>query len=152
MRRRDGGADGPPLLLLLLPCALEAFGLRERAQELLAAPSALAVEPPRVSYGALSALPPALAYSVARRQAKRMRLPGKPAAIALFDASQVPLGVAMAQRHAGAELWQLGPEPADGLDSALVLDLGTAPDLRTIWERAEALGIESGRLGSERGL
>ena len=52
----------------------------------------------------------------------------------------------------GAELWQLGAEPADGLDSALVLDLGAATDLRGVWKRVEALGIESGRLGSEREL
>jgi hypothetical protein len=152
MRRRDAGAGGPPLLLLLLPCALEAFEQRERLQELLRAPGALAVEPARVSYGTLGALPPALAYSVARRQARRMRLPGTPAAIALFDAHQVPLAVALAQRHTGAELWQLGPEPSEGLDSALVLDLGAAGDLGGLWQRIEALGIESGRLGSERGL
>ena len=81
-----------------------------------------------------------------------MKLPGTPRAIALFDVHQVPLAVAMSQRHAGAEVWQLGDEPAEGLDSALVLDLGAAGDLRPVWERAEALGIESGRLGSERRL
>jgi hypothetical protein len=149
--RRDAGA-GPPLLLLLLPSALEDFELRDRAQELLAAPGAVAVEPPRVSYRRLGGLPPAIAYGVARRQAKRMKLPGVPAAIALFDVHQVPLAVALGQRHAGAEIWQLGPEPAEGLDSALVLDLGAASDLRGVWSRAEALGIESGRLGSERDL
>ena len=144
--------DGPPLLVLLLPARLEEFHMREPAERLLAAPGALAVEPPRVSYGLLGSLPPALAYHVARRQAKRMRLPGTPRAIALFDVHQVPLAVALAQRHEGVELWQLGPEPADGLDSALVLDLGATDELRGVWERAEALGIESGRLGSERGL
>jgi hypothetical protein len=149
--RRDAGA-GPPLLLLLLPSALEDFELRDRAQELLAAPGAVAVEPPRVSYRRLGGLPPAIAYGVARRQAKRMKLPGIPAAIALFDVDQVPLAVALGQRHAGAEIWQLGPDPAEGLDSALVLDLGAASDLRGVWSRAEALGIESGRLGSERDL
>jgi hypothetical protein len=142
---------GPPLLVLLLPCMLEEFDLREQAEELLAAPGALAIEPPRVSYRRLGGLPPALAYSVARRQANRMKLPGTPAAIALFDVHQVPLAVAMAQRHRGAEVWQLGPDPSEGLDSALVLDLGAARDLRPVWERAEGLGIESGRLGSERG-
>ena len=145
-------SGGPPLLVLLLPCKLEDFDLRERAEELLAAPGALAVEPPRVSYGALGSLPPVLAYHVARRQAKRMRLPGTPGAIALFDVHQVPLAVALSQRHAGAEVWQLGAEPVAGLDSALVLDLGAADDLRGVWERAEALGIASGRLGSERRL
>ena len=122
------------------------------AQRLLAAPSAIAVEPARVSYGALGALGPALAYSIARRQAKRMRLPGRPRAVAVFDDLQVPLAVALAQRYAGAELWQLGPEPSDGVDSALTLDLGRARDLRPAWERMEAVGMESGRLGSERRL
>jgi hypothetical protein len=149
---RDASAGGPPLLVLLLPSRLEDFHMRERAEELLAAPGALAVEPPRVSYRLLGGLPPALAYHVARRQAKRMKLPGTPAAIALFDVHQVPLAVALSQRHAGAEVWQLGADPAEGLDSALVLDLGAVDDLRPVWERAEGLGIESGRLGSERGL
>jgi hypothetical protein len=139
-----------PLLVLLLPERLEEFDLREPAEKLLAAPGAIAVEPARVSYRRLGTLPPAFAYHVARRQAKRMKLPGTPRAIALFDVHQVPLAVAMSQRHAGAEVWQLGAEPAEGLDSALVLDLGATGDLRPIWERAEALGIESGRLGSER--
>jgi hypothetical protein len=149
---RRAQPDGPPLLVLLLPTRLEDFRLRELAQRLLEAPGALAVEPPRVSYRALGGLPPALAYHVARRQAKRMKLPGTPRAIALFDVHQVPLAVALSQRNPGAEVWQLGDEPAEGLDSALVLDLGAAGDLRPVWERAEGLGIESGRLGSERGL
>jgi hypothetical protein len=144
--------EGPPLLVLLLPARLEEFELRELAQQLLAAPGAVAVEPARVSYRALALLPPATVYFLAHRQAKRMQLPGTPRAIALFDALQVPLAVALAQRHSGAEIWQLGPDPAAGLDSALVLDLGAAPDLLRLWPRVEALGIESGRLGSERAL
>jgi hypothetical protein len=150
VRRRD--EVGPQLLLLLLPAKLEEFHLRERAEELLAAPGALAVEPARVSYRALGGLPPLLAYQVARRQAKRMKLPGTPAAVAIFDPHQVALAVALTQRHVGAELWQLGPDPTDGLESELVLDVGAATDLRGIWKRAESLGIESGRLGSERDL
>jgi hypothetical protein len=141
-----------PLLVLLLPARLEDFHLRELAEKLLAAPGALAVEPPRVSYRRLGGLPPGIAYHIAHRQAKRMKLPGTPRAIAVFDVHQVPLAVAMARRHAGAEVWQLGDDPAEGLDSALVLDLGATGDLRPVWERAEALGIESGRLGSERRL
>ena len=148
---RDG-PDGPPLLLLLLPCALEAFAQRERVEALVGAPGALAVEPARVSYRTLGALPAGVASFVARRQAKRMRLPGKPRAVAVFDDLQVPLAVALAQRHAGAELWQLGPEPSDGVDSTLTLDVGATSDLRPAWERMEAIGIESGRLGSERRL
>jgi hypothetical protein len=150
--RRPRAPDGPPLLVLLLPSTVEEFELRERAEELLAAPGVVAVEPARVSYHALAMLPPATVYFLAHRQARRMRLPGAPAAIALFDRLQVPLAVALAQRHPDAEVWQLGPDPADGLDSALVLDLRAAPDLLTLWPRVEALGIESGRLGSERAL
>jgi hypothetical protein len=48
---------GPPLLVLLLPERLERFELRERAQELLAAPGAVAVDPAHISYRALSRLP-----------------------------------------------------------------------------------------------
>ena len=151
MRPRSQRPDGPPLLLLLLPAALERFELRERARELLPAPGVLAVEPARVSYGALGMLPPGVAYFIAHRQARRMRLPGTPRAVAVFDVLQVPLAIALTQRHPGAELWQLGPEPSDGPDSALVLDLGAAPDVLWLWQRIEALGIESGRLGSERG-
>jgi hypothetical protein len=150
VRRHD--EIGPSLLLLLLPVKLEQFHLRERAEELLAAPGALAVEPARVSYRALGGLPPLLAYGIARRQAKRMRLPGTPAAIAVFDPHQVPLAVALTERHVGAELWQLGAEPTGGLESEFVLDVGAATDLRGFWKRVESLGIESGRLGSERGL
>ena len=150
MRRRD--EIGPSLLLLLLPVGLEDFSLRERAEALLAAPSVVAVEPARVSYRALGVLPPLLAYGIARRQAKRMRLPGTPAAVAVFDPDQVPLAVALTERHVGAELWQLGAEPTDGLESEFVLDLGAATDLRGFWKRVESLGIESGRLGSERDL
>jgi hypothetical protein len=81
-----------------------------------------------------------------------MKLPGKPRAIAIFDDLQVPLAVALAHVHEGAEIWQLGREPDANVDSALAFDLGAAPDLVGLWPRVEALGIESGRLGSERGL
>ena len=66
------------LLVLLLPGALEGLPDREPLEALLRAPGAVAVEPARVSYGALAACPPASARSVARRQARRMRLPGIP--------------------------------------------------------------------------
>lgn len=148
LRRADPA--GPPLLVLLLPASLEQLADRERMEQLLAAPGAVAVEPARVSYRALGSLPAAVAYSVARRQAKRMRLPGLPVAIGVFDNLQLPLAIALAERHADAEIWQLGPAPEAKLDAALVLDVGAAPDLRGVWERAEGLGIESGRLGSER--
>ena len=55
------------------------------------------VEPaqPGVDYRALGGLPPVLAYGVARRQAKRLKLPGTPAAVAIFDRHQEALAVAL---------------------------------------------------------
>jgi hypothetical protein len=133
---------GPPLLVLLLPERLERFGLRERVEQLLAAPGTIAVDPPRVP------LSLALARFVARRQTKRMRLPGVPHAIGVFDTLQVPLAAALIERDPEAEFWALtGSHP----EADFTLDLATAPDLRPAWERMERLGIESGRLGSERG-
>jgi hypothetical protein len=131
-----------PLLVLLLPMRLETFALRARVEELLAAPGAVAVEPPRVP------LSLTFAHVVARRQAKRMRLPGVPHAIGVFATLQVPLAAALIERHPEAEFWALaGVQP----DADFTFELGAAPDLRPAWERMERLGIQSGRLGSERG-
>jgi hypothetical protein len=130
-----------PLLLLLLPARLEEMPQRAVIEQLLAAPGAVAVEPPRIPLSAT------FAGIVAPRQAKRMRLPGVPHAIAVFDEHQIPLAGALIVRHPEAELWSLaGPEP----QADFTLDVGAADDLRPAWERMERLGIESGRLGSER--
>jgi len=91
----------------------------------------------------------AIASVVARRQAKRMKLPGHPRALGVFEEQQLPLAAALVERHPDADVWALaGPLP--GTDFRL--DLGTAGDLRPAWERMERLGIETGRLGSERVL
>jgi len=132
-----------PLLLLLLPERLETFALRERVEELLAAPGAVAVEPPRVR------LSLRFARIVARRQAKRMRLPGVPHAIGVFDTLQVPLAAALIERHPEAEFWSLA---GDQREADFTLDLAALPDLKPAWRRMERLGIETGRLGSERDL
>jgi hypothetical protein len=131
----------PLLLVLLLSARLEAMPQRERIDTLRAAPGVVAVDPPRMR------LPPTFAAAVAPRQAKRMKLPGVPRAIAVFDELQIALAGALIMRHPDAELWSLtGPEP----QADFVFDLAAAPDLRPAWERLERLGIESGRLGSER--
>jgi hypothetical protein len=165
-RRRVPEGDRP-LLVLLLPCALEEFALREQAEDLLGAPGALAVEPPRVSYGTLGGLPAVTARSIARRQARRMRLPGVPRAVAAFGPLQVRLAAAIVDHHDAAELWYLPTSPPDGprereLEAAAIeqaaftraLEPAAGTDVRAanlpLWERMEALGIESGRLGSER--
>lgn len=133
----------PPLLLLLLPVKLEDMGPRERLEQLLAAPGAIAVEPPRLP------LSLALARVVAHRQVKRMKLPGVPHAIAVFQTLQLPLAAALIERNPEAELWSLAePQP----ESDFTFDLRMATDLRPAWQRMERLGIETGRLGSERDL
>jgi hypothetical protein len=131
----------PPLLVLLLSARLEDMPQRERIDVLRAAPGVVAVDPPRVRLSAT------FATAVAPRQAKRMKLPGLPRAIAIFDPLQIPLAGALISRHPDAELWSLaGPEP----QADFVFDLAAEPDLRPAWERLERLGIASGRLGSER--
>jgi hypothetical protein len=136
-------ASLPRLLVLLRPERLEHMEARERLQELLAAPGTVAVEPPRMRVGL------ALARVVARRQVKRMKLPGVPRAIAVFQTLQLPLAAALIERNPDAEVWSLAdPQP----ESDFSFDLREATDLGPAWERMEGLGIQSGRLGSERDL
>lgn len=148
-----------PLCLLLLPAPLEAFALRDRAEELLTAPGVAAVDPPRLSYARAARLGEAFADGLAAVQARRMRLPGIPRAIVVFAALQYPLARALAGVHLDAELWY-GPleTPAGGRERELhelaaeraALRFEPGGDSRPLWERMEALGIESGRLGSQR--
>ena len=145
MRRRP--VSDEPLLLLLLPARLEDFALREAAEALLAAPGAVAIEPARVSYRSIGGLPAPMASSIARRQAKRMRLPGVPRAIAVFDPLQLPLAGALLERHGDAEVWDLAGAYRE---ADFAHDLTAGAGLGPAWERMEGLGIASGRLGSER--
>jgi hypothetical protein len=133
----------PRLLLLLLPERLEEMETRAELDALLTAPGTVAVEPPRMRVSL------AFARVVARRQVKRMKLPGVPHAIAVFQTLQLPLAAALIERNPDAELWSLGePQP----ESDFTFDLRDADDLRPAWQRMERLGIETGRLGSERDL
>jgi hypothetical protein len=153
-----------PLCVLLLPAPLEAFALRERAEDLLTAPGVAAIDPPRLSYGAAARLGESFADSLAVVQARRLRLPGIPRALVVFDPLQYPLARALAGPFPDAELWY-GPmrEPASEREralhglaadrAALRFEPGERPahtQNLPLWERMEALGIESGRLGSER--
>lgn len=61
-----------PLCLLLLPRALDGFLLRDQAKDLLRAPGVVAIEPPRVPYGALARLPGVVADLLAGGQARRL--------------------------------------------------------------------------------
>jgi hypothetical protein len=151
-----------PLCVLLLPAPLEEFELRERAEDLLSAPGVAAVDPPRLSYRRAARLGEAVADGLTVVQARRMRLPGYPRALVVFDPLQYPLARALINLHPDAELWY-GPmrEPGSerelhelaGERAAMWFETVEGPAHEAnlpLWERMEALGIESGRLGSER--
>jgi hypothetical protein len=153
-----------PLCVLLLPAPLETFELRERAEDLLTAPGVAAVDPPRLSYGSAARLGEGFADGLAAVQARRMRLPGHPRALVVFHPLQYPLARALAGIHPDAELWY-GPlgEPRSERERDLHELAGERASMRfealrepayeanlPLWERMEALGIESGRLGSQR--
>ncbi len=93
------------IAVLLLPGTRENFILRDQADDLLECENVIAVEPHGVPYGALGRMPDAVAKRVAREQAKRLSLPGKPRAIAIFHPFQVPLAEALLDRFPECELW-----------------------------------------------
>lgn len=153
--------DERPLCVLLLPEPLDAFALRERAEDLLTGPGVLALDPPRLPVGRL---PQAVADGLAAGQARRLRLPGTPRAIVLFHPLQYALARALLARFPDAQLWYAEPAlPEDAparirdLDAMAAaradLRFGVAQDRsenRLLFERMERLGVPSGRLGSER--
>jgi hypothetical protein len=156
--------DERPLCVLLLPAPLEQCSMRERAEDLLTAPGVAAVDPPRVSYASLARVSEAMADGIAAVQARRLRLPGHPRALVVFHPYQYPLARAVRGVHPDAELWY-GPaaEPVGEREESLNARAFERADLRfrhwdapaheqnlQLWERMEALGIESDRLGSER--
>jgi hypothetical protein len=99
-----------PLALLLLPRELEGFILRDQAEDLLRADGVVAVDPPRVPYGALARLPhvvgDALAAGVAKRLVKALARNGdRPKAIVIFHPVQVLLARAILDRVPDCELW-----------------------------------------------
>jgi hypothetical protein len=144
----------------LLPAKLESAPMRERAEELLGAPGVVAVEPAAVGYGATSRLPAVLRERIAAGQARRMALPGQLRVLVVFDAAQYPLARALLAEHPEAELWYGGSGGAlhEAALARAALRFGGDADPtvgvrernRPLWERMEALGVESGRLGSER--
>ena len=160
MRRRRRRRDDPPaipLAVLLLPTKLEQSPHRERIEALLQSPGAIAVEPPAIGYGSRS--PGLLRERIAAGQARRMGLPGQPRAIVVFDVRQYPLARALLAEHPEAELWYAAEGGGDLHEAALAraalrFEAGGEEPVREqnrpLHERREALGIESGRLGSER--
>ena len=157
-RRRRAAVPDRGLCVLLLPARLEASPDRERVEDLLAAPGTVAVEPAAIGYGATSRLPRLVRERIAAGQARRMALPGHPRAIAVFDAAQYPLARALLAEHPEAELWYggRGGDLHEAATARAALRFGDEPEApardrnRPLYERMERLGVESGRLGSER--
>jgi hypothetical protein len=104
-RATSSGEEPPGLCVLLLPRQLESFILRDQAEDLLAAPGVVAVEPARIPYGAYLRLPASIGDGLAATQARRLRLPGVPRAIVIFHPLQYPLARGLIARHPDAELW-----------------------------------------------
>lgn len=103
-------ADLRPLCLLLLPRPLDGFILRDQAEDLLRAEGVVAVDPPRVPYGALARLPHAIGHVLANGVAKRLiralkRNGDRPQVIVIFHPVQVLLAQAILARTPGCELW-----------------------------------------------
>jgi hypothetical protein len=160
-----------PLGVLLLPRVLERFALQAQAADLMRAPGVVAIEPARVSYEASLKLPLGIGDGIAAIQAKRLALPGVPRVVMIFTALQYPLARALIAEYPDCELWY-APEDAEPERSRRrrerVQELDLAANERaalrfsvdqllqqdrfptTGWARLERLGIESGRLGSER--
>jgi hypothetical protein len=158
-----------PLAVLLLPTPLEEFSLEDHARDLLRAPLVIALEPPRVSWARLAKLPEAVALKTSLRTAKRLKLPGTPRVVVVYDPLQTRLALALLARHPEAELWYLRPGErvpvADAQLDRRIADmdevahdraalelaieaLAPLPPARTwfeanepLWARLEALGI-----------
>lgn len=153
-RRARGPLPDRALGVLLLPDRLDRMARRERADTLLRAPGVVAVEPAALSYGATARLPGLMRDRIANGQARRMGLPGHPRAVVAFEAAQYPLARALLALHPEAELWYGGAGAGalhDAAAARAALTFASGDDDRPLWERMESLGIESGRLGSERG-
>ena len=108
-----------PLLVLLLPQRLERFHLELPVRDLLRSPGVVAVDPSPLP---LARMAPMIAARAAIGQARRMRLPGTPRAVAAFHPFQLYLAGALLARHPGSELWYARPDAEDleaELDSAM---------------------------------
>ncbi|MEA2290679.1 MAG: hypothetical protein QOD55_2676 [Solirubrobacteraceae bacterium] len=99
-----------PIAVLLLPTPLERFILRDQAEDLLRASGVVAVDPPRLPYGAFGRLPPGIGDALAARQARRLvrsltQRTGTPRVVIIFHALQYQLARAITAAVPGCELW-----------------------------------------------
>jgi hypothetical protein len=96
-----------PVCLLLLPRPLDAFILRDQAEDLLRAENVIAADPPPVRYGTFARLPAPVASRLARTTARRLlrRLPGDLRVLVIFHPVQYPLAREILAARPQAELW-----------------------------------------------
>jgi hypothetical protein len=99
-----------PLALLLLPRELDRFILRDQAEDLMRASQVVAVDPPRIPYGAMARLPQGVADRTVGRTANRLiktlrRNGDRARVVVIFHPVQLPLAQAILQREPEAELW-----------------------------------------------
>ena len=141
------GAVDQPLLVLLLPRPLERFDLEQPVRTLLRADGVVAVDPPRFP---LARMPANIAAGLAVGQARRMRLPGTPAAVAILHPAQLFLAGALLARHPDAVLWYGRPEDDPGdveLDEAArtraAITMPAAELLATASARMAELGLSA---------
>jgi Glycosyl transferases group 1 len=102
--------ERPPICVLLLPAALEGFILRDQADDLLRADGVIAVDPPRMPYGAFARMPLSIGDAVAARQARRLvrtlrRRVGEPRVVVIFHTLQYQLARAIMGHAPNCELW-----------------------------------------------
>jgi hypothetical protein len=102
--------ERPPICVLLLPAPLEHFILHDQAQDLLRADGVVAVDPPRMPYGAFARMPAAIGDGVAARQARRLvrtlrRRVGEPRVVVIYHALQYQLARAVIGYVPSCELW-----------------------------------------------
>lgn len=126
-----------PLGVLLLPRKLEEFDLAAHARDLLDIPRVVAVEPSRFRRRTL------LGEDIrAMRQARRLRFPGRPRLIVLYDPHQYHLARALCAKH-DAELWYFrgtAMEPPrteeEGAEVALLDQMSAEAAVQTLVARA----------------
>src|SRR5436305_1786742 len=109
-----------PLGVLVLPSKLEEFDLAAHARDLMDVPRVVAVEPSRFRRRTL------LGDDIrALRQARRLRFPGRPKVIVVYNPHQYHLARALSVKHE-AELWYFrgtAIEPAHTDEEAAELTL-----------------------------
>jgi hypothetical protein len=113
------------LAVLLLPARLEEFDREDHARGLLSIPRVIALEPSRVR------APRFMQDSLAQRQARRLRFPGRVRMLVLYHPAQYPLARAMRAHDKNVELWYVPPgrESLRSADAARVSDLAAVDQL-----------------------